>query len=236
MAISKYVQDNEKKKFKESSSVAGQPGVVVLNPDGSSISGGSGASAPQVQGTTAIGSASLGNPVYVGAIYETSPTVLTNGQRAALHTDVNQNLLVSLNTLIFGEDSANNLMATQNKPVASSTYTGTSFIAVLNDVDISVKGSAGNLLSITCTNINAAIRYLQIHNKASAPASGETAILSFPIPAGTSTAPATVSVGRDFFGQHGHYFSTGIAVGVSTAAATFTAATTTDHVVNGTFV
>lgn len=42
MAISKYTQDREKKKFVESTGTAGQPGVVVLNPDGSNISGGSG--------------------------------------------------------------------------------------------------------------------------------------------------------------------------------------------------
>jgi hypothetical protein len=143
---------------------------------------------------------------------------------------------VSQATLLAGEDLINNVMAIMPKPVASNSYTGTSFIAVLNDVDISVKAAAGNLLSVSCSSINAAIRYLQLHNKATAPAGGDTAIFSFPIAAGSATVPASVTIGRDFFGQHGHHFTTGIAVGVSTAAATFTAATTTDHVVNGTYV
>ena len=37
MAISSYTADNEKAKFIESDDVAGQPGVVVVNPDGSLV-------------------------------------------------------------------------------------------------------------------------------------------------------------------------------------------------------
>lgn len=113
---------------------------------------------------------------------------------------------------------------------------GTNFNAILNDVDISVKASAGYLKSIQVSNINAAIRYLQIHNKATAPASTEVPVLSFPIPAGTATVPATISFGREDWGDGGYYCSIGVAIGISTAAGTFTAATTTDHVVAGNYV
>lgn len=124
-----------------------------------------------------------------------------------------------------------------NQKVVDGAYeVGTVFNAVLNDVDISVKASAGYLLSIRVSNINAAIRYLQIHNKATAPAGGDTPILSFPIPAGSATNPVAVTFGVDDFGPGGLSCSTGIAIGVSTAAATFTAATTTDHVVTGLYV
>jgi hypothetical protein len=68
VAISKYTQDNEKRKFKESTGTAGQPGVVVLNPDGSNIAGGTGTSAGQVQGTAADGATAVGNPVQVGGV------------------------------------------------------------------------------------------------------------------------------------------------------------------------
>lgn len=134
------------------------------------------------------------------------------------------------------EDNTNAVIAVQHKPVASATYSATGFTAPLTDVDISVKGSAGNLKSLSASNINAAIRYLQVFNKATAPAGGDTAVFSWPIPAGTSTAPAVVEIGQDFLGNGGYYFSTGIAVGISTVAATFTGATTTDHVTNGTYV
>lgn len=134
------------------------------------------------------------------------------------------------------EDNANGVAAVQHKPTITPTYSGTSFQAVLNDVDIAAKATPGNLLSIRATNINAAIRYLQIHNKATAPSGGDTATISIPIPAGTSTAPAAVTLGNEFFGNNGLYLSTGIAIGISTAATTFTAATTTDHVVTGMYV
>lgn len=145
-------------------------------------------------------------------------------------------LKFSQSTLGYGDDTANNLTAVQNKPVASATYSANAFSARLNDVDIAVKTSAGVIKSITASNINAAIRYLQIHNKASAPANPDVPIFSFPIAAGSSTAPSIREIGTEFFGEGGYYLSTGISIGISTTADTFTAATTTDHVVNGTYV
>lgn len=110
------------------------------------------------------------------------------------------------------------------------------FNATLTDVDIAVKASAGVLYSIHVTNINAAVRYLQIFNQTTAPAGGNTPFISIPIPAGSSTAPSAVSLGRDFFGLGGIAHATGIAVGISTTSATFTAATTTDHTIAGTYL
>lgn len=122
------------------------------------------------------------------------------------------------------------------KTVEGAVEVATMFNAILNDVDISVKASAGYLKSIAVTSINAGLRYLQVHNKATAPAGGDTPIWSFPIPAGAATAPAMVSFGEQDWGSGGLSCSTGIAIGVSTTAATFTAATTTDHVVTGMYV
>lgn len=113
---------------------------------------------------------------------------------------------------------------------------GTGFTAQFSDVDISVKASAGYIKSLNASNINASARYLQLHNKASAPANGDTAIFSFIIPEGAANAPGIREIGTEFFGEGGYYLSTGIAVGISTTAATFTAATTTDHSINGIYV
>lgn len=118
----------------------------------------------------------------------------------------------------------------------SSVEVSSNFSAILNDVDIAVKASAGYLKSIIVTNINAAIRYVQVHNKATAPANPDVPIWSIPIAAGTATAPAILILGLDVFGQGGLSCATGVAVGVSTTAATFTAATTTDHTIHGTYV
>ncbi len=61
MAISNQYGDREYKKFIESTSVAGQIGVVVLNPDGSTISGGGGGgSTTQYQDGTAVAGGQVG--------------------------------------------------------------------------------------------------------------------------------------------------------------------------------
>lgn len=118
----------------------------------------------------------------------------------------------------------------------SSVEVASQFAAILNDVDISVKATAGYLRSLVVTNINAAVRYIQVHNKASAPAGADTPIWSIPIPAGTANAPAIVILGADIFGPGGLSCTTGVSIGVSTTAGTFTAATTTDHTVHGMYV
>ena len=61
MAISNQYGDREYKKFIESTSVAGQIGVVVLNPDGSNISGGGGGgSTTQYEDGTAVAGGQVG--------------------------------------------------------------------------------------------------------------------------------------------------------------------------------
>lgn len=52
MAISPTLCDRELAKFKESTSTPGQPGVVVINPDGSDISTGGGGGTSLVADTT----------------------------------------------------------------------------------------------------------------------------------------------------------------------------------------
>jgi hypothetical protein len=94
-----------------------------------------------------------------------------------------------------------------------------------------VKASSGSVFSFRVTNANAAARYFQLHNKATAPAAAETAQQYFVIPAGTATQPAVVELTSDFFsGQE--YFATGIGWAISTTATTFTdSATASDHTV-----
>lgn len=198
--------------------------------------GGTGASSDQIQGTAADNAASVGNPVKVGGRYESGTDTYADGDVGDLHIDENGNLKTTLATSVAGENITQDVLGTNSKPVVSSTYSGTGFMAPLNDVDISVKGSAGNILSLTCSNINAAVRYLQVFNKATAPAASDVPVFSFVIAAGTSTAPAIREIGKEFFGEGGHYLSSGVAIGVSTVAGSFTAATTTDHTINGTFV
>lgn len=91
------------------------------------------------------------------------------------------------------------------------------------------KSSAGRVLNIVATNANAAVRYLQLFNRATTLSGGETALVWFLMPAGTAAAPAVIERGSEFWGKYGKLFDTGITWGVSTTATTFTAATAGEH-------
>lgn len=139
MAITTNTADNEKYKFKESSAVSGQPGVVVVNPDGTSI-GGSGSSASQFQGAAADNAAAVGNPVRVGQRYNSTAPTYDNGDVADFQADVNGNNKVTLATQIAGEDLTANVIKVEQRfsPRYISTATTTQ-----------VKAGAGFLHTIT---------------------------------------------------------------------------------------
>ena len=97
-----------------------------------------------------------------------------------------------------------------------------------------IKASAGNLYWFRATNKNAAVRWLQFHNKASAPAAAETALINVEIPAGTATQPASVEILIPFNGDR---FSTGIGWAISTTVTTFTdSATASEHTVHARYI
>lgn len=143
--------------------------------------------------------------------------------------EINDAQLVTLYTILAGEDLTNGVFGTLRKPVASSTYTPSISMIFGSDVDVSVKTVPGNILSVVATNTNAAVRYFQIHDKASAPVNPNVPLLSLPIPAGTANVPGYLEIGANVLGEGGIWCATGVAYGVSTTNGTFTAASTTDH-------
>lgn len=104
MAISKAKTDLELAKFKESTGTAGQAGVVVLNPDGSSIgSGGGGGGGTVTQGTAAALSA--GWPVLNGELGDFSGTFTNATQTTSVTAtglDGYGNILISINGTFTG--------------------------------------------------------------------------------------------------------------------------------------
>lgn len=122
------------------------------------------------------------------------------------------------------EDNTNNVIATVNKPLAVSTYTPTLFSQFGTDPDVSVKGSAGNVFMFTVKNVNGATRYMQLHNKATAPVNPDVPLITIAVATG-----ATVVLGSDFFTTMGINFSTGIAYGFSTTELTYTAGAAGDQ-------
>ncbi|MBN8493720.1 MAG: hypothetical protein J0M00_20115 [Burkholderiales bacterium] len=98
---------------------------------------------------------------------------------------------------------------TTNTPV-TPTQTFTNSAASTNAT--STKASAGTVWSIVANNINAAVRYLKLYNKASAPVVGtDTPVLTIPIPAG--------GLAQVDGGSNGIRFGTGIAWALTASAA-----------------
>lgn len=98
------------------------------------------------------------------------------------------------------------------------------------------KASAGNLISFAVSNINAGLRFFQIFNSTGSTAG--TPVISLPLLPGTAVVPGMLIIDSSFFGNgsNGLPFSTGITWGISTAAATYAAATAADHTVNLVYV
>lgn len=91
-----------------------------------------------------------------------------------------------------------------------------------------VKGVAGRVRGIYAENANAAARYFQLHNKATAPVATDVPLYSFRIP----PAPGFIEIGEEFFGT-GSMFTLGIGWAISTTKDTFTdAATVGEHSVH----
>lgn len=130
-------------------------------------------------------------------------------------------------------------VATQSGKVANQTFSGVQTVASLDTSLGSVtnhcsKAALGNVFAVYATNANAATRYLQLFNKASAPTStSEVPVFSFVLPAGSATAQTSININESFFGQAGHMFAAGVAWGISTTPAVFTdSATAADHIVH----
>lgn len=99
---------------------------------------------------------------------------------------------------------------TANQGTAANPTTSTINSAATTNAT-SVKNAAGNLYSITASNVNAATRFLKIYNKASAPTVGtDVPVLVIPIP--------TNSVQNIEFGTYGLRLGTGIALAITGAA------------------
>lgn len=122
------------------------------------------------------------------------------------------------------EDNTNALATVAVKPLAVSTYSWTLFQNLAANATLNVKATPGNVRSVYCHNINAAARYIQLHNTATTPGGGAVPLLTFLVPASSA-----IFIGADILGDHGVNFSTGIAFAFSTTEGTYTAGTATDQ-------
>lgn len=198
---------------------------------------GTGTTADQVQGNVASGATDSGNPVKAGGLVDSVPTgsALTDGQRANLRTNANGMVYIAVgdNGGNAGADARPTLngfsgrtgAGTVPSPVAvgpflfngttwdrDSKATTTSRItsAAATTNATSAKASAGTIHTITGYNAAAAVRYLKVYNKASAPT------------VGTDTPILTIALKpSDHFNiqfPKGYFLSTGIAYALTTGA------------------
>lgn len=92
-----------------------------------------------------------------------------------------------------------------------SPYRPYRLVSAATDNPTSVKSSAGYLGYIVVSNVNAAVRYLHVYDKASAPTLGtDTPVLSIPLPGGTTGGGAILAM------PVGIEFTLGIALAITT--------------------
>lgn len=129
------------------------------------------------------------------------------------------------------EDNSNGVIAIVPKPLSVATYTPSLFTNFGANNTLNVKATSGNVFSMYCRNLNAAVRFIQLHNTATVPVNGNVPRLSFQLP-----ATAAVIFGADFFTQFGINFSTGIAFAFSTTDSTLTLGAAADQVTQIVFI
>lgn len=105
-------------------------------------------------------------------------------------------------------------MWTQLRASTTGGATPYKLISAASTNATSVKAQSGTVYMISAINLNAAVRYLKLYNKASAPTVGtDTPVLTLPIPGNTAGAGFNISI------PQGIDFGTGIALALTTGSA-----------------
>lgn len=140
----------------------------------------------------------------------------TDGDYSTLNLDSTGKLHVNVgNTVTVGSHAVTNAgtFVVQTGASTAGGATPVSTVSAASTNATSLKASAGQVYSVTASNINAAIAYLKFYNKASAPTVGtDTPVYVFPIPGNTAGAGVTHSF------PCGLEFTTGIAWALTTGA------------------
>ncbi len=188
-------------------------------------------------GGSASGASDGGNPVKVGGRYNATPPTLSDGNRGDMQLDSAGNVKETLGTLLAGEDASNNLLAVMHRPIASTTYAWLSDNSYGTVTKKAVKATAGNVYSISAHNDNAAVRYLQIHNKATVAAGTDVPVWSIAIPPAIGGTPGFANITAEDLGLAGYALSLGFSWAISTTRNTFTdSATASEHTIFAQYV
>ena len=108
----------------------------------------------------------------------------------------------NMNVTIVGPGSnatAVTPLATGEIPIAVAPGTPVHYLSAASTNQTNVKASAGTLLNVTAINTTATVYYLKLHDTASTPTAGTTAVVQcYAIPASTSGNGFTISVPMTF--------------------------------------
>ena len=165
---------------------------------------------------TATGSLSAA-PIYA---WEMSVNALAYVRvRCTARTSGTQNWRLTLGSYATEPIPATQISGTQPVSGSVTANQGTIVAPTVSNINsaastnaTAVKATAGSVYNIVASNANAAVRYLKLYNKATAPTVGtDVPIIVIPIP-----ATGFVSVN---LGLLGHRFTTGIALAITTGMA-----------------
>jgi len=223
MAIADDLTSREQTKFIESTSVSGKPGVVVLNPDGSNIGAGTGATSLGKAEDSAHSSGDTGVAILAKRTDTAAVSSGTDGDYSTVNVDSSGALWARELNAPAAEDNTNAVIATQNKPLAVSTYAWSVDQSTALEASSVTKASAGVFRSISGrvdSTHSSGNYYLQILNASSLPADGAVTTLIAPIKINhTSGTNTTFSADAT---MNGVFASTGIVWCLSTTEFTKT--------------
>lgn len=198
--------------------LAANSGVDIGDVDVTSVVPGTGATSLGKAEDAAHTSGDTG--VMALAVRKDTATALagTDGDYSALETDASGRLWVAVGATPASDvttDSVSVALGAVTTPGADATaLSAIKVISAASTNATSVKASAGQLYWLHVTNLNAAVRYLKLYNKASAPTVGtDTPVYTFPIPASTTGAGFVLCLPVPIT------FTTGIALALTTGSA-----------------
>lgn len=159
--------------------------------------------------------------------YNSTPPSLEDKQTANTQMDQSGNQKFTLGT---GLNKTDDEVTVHQAYEQSATHSPSNFQDFSgSNVSTVVSSTPANVFTIQCTNANASIRYLQIHDGNSALSGGETPILSLPIP----ISGGALTLGPAELTQAGKRCANGFIWAFSTSLSTYTPATAAEHTISG---
>jgi hypothetical protein len=172
---------------------------LLVTPDSVALPANQSVNASQVNGVTPL----MGN----GVTGTGSPRVTLASDGTAIST-------AGFMSVKIDQTTPGTTNAVQDLPGTSGGLSISRVLSAASTNGTSVKASAGQVYAITAFNTNAAVRYLKLYNKASAPTVGtDTPVLTFAIPGNTAGAGFVINIDK------GIAFGTGIALAITTGIA-----------------